>query len=84
MVAKDHKRTVYEVQHDPRKRDWRVVIEGSNRVVARDRLKDVAIREAIQAAKGRPLGRIRIKGRDGHVQEERTYPRSAGPRRTAG
>jgi Uncharacterized protein conserved in bacteria (DUF2188) len=83
-VPKEQKRTVYVVQHDPRKRDWRVVIEGSNRVVARDRVKDGAIREAVAAAKARPLGQVRIKGRDGHIQQERTYPRSSDPGRAAG
>jgi hypothetical protein len=83
-LPNEQKRTVYVVQHDPRKRDWRVVIEGSNRVVARDRLKDGAIRQAVAAAKARPLGQVRIKARDGHIQQERTYPRSSDPGRTAG
>ena len=45
------------------------------------------LREApcnIEVAKKQPKAQVRIKGRNGRIQEEHTYPRSSDPKRTPG
>ncbi len=78
------KRFVYHVEYDARKRDWRVLPEGSSTTVARAGTKDAAVREAVAKAKTKQLAQVRIHNRDGRIQSERTYPRSSDPRRTPG
>ena len=41
---------------------------------------DLAVKEAEEGG----LTGLRIKGKDGRIQEERTYPRSSDPARTPG
>jgi Uncharacterized protein conserved in bacteria (DUF2188) len=77
-------RVVYEVQHDARQSDWKVIAEGATRASAREDTKDAAVRRAVELAKAKPLGQVRVKKMDGTLQYERTYPRSSDPRRTRG
>ena len=66
-IVKRGKRWVGE-----RKGKKRVYVEGST--------KEVALKRAAAKAKRDPRNvSLRIHGRDGHIQEERTYPRSADP-----
>lgn len=65
---------------------WKVTRSG--RKVSGASRKADAQRAAVQLAHvlanaGR-LVSLKIKGRDGRIQEERTYPRSSDPRRTRG
>ena len=54
--------------------------KGKKRVYAQGSTKDVAVRRAAQKAKRDPRNvSLRIHGRDGRIQEERTYPRAADP-----
>jgi hypothetical protein len=69
------------------KRDdhWVGERQGSNRVYVRGSTKDVAVRRAAKKAKRDPRAvSVRIPGRDGRIQEERSYPRSADPRSNKG
>ena len=61
------------------------VATTGNRVVASADTKERAIRETADAAKQMKDGcSVRIHTRDGRIQEERTYPRSADPRGSRG
>ena len=54
--------------------------KGKKRVYVEGSTKDVAVRRAAQKAKRDPRRvSLRIHGRDGRIQEERTYPRAAEP-----
>jgi len=43
-----------------------------------------AVEEAVNEAEAGGRTSLRIKGKDGRIQQERTYPRSSDPRRTPG
>lgn len=54
-------------------------------VVASAPTKEAAVREVAAVAKADPKDvSVRIRKLDGTIQEERTYPRSADPRRSKG
>jgi hypothetical protein len=42
------------------------------------------VKRTIEVAKKQPEAHVRIKAKNGRIQEERTYPRSSGPKRTPG
>ena len=67
-----------------KKGDQWVASDGM-RTVTSARTKDEAVRATAQAARasGQPTS-VRIPGLNGRVQEERTYPRVADPRRSRG
>lgn len=83
-MATGAKRVVYEVQHDAKQGNWKVIAEGSNRALVREKTKDRAIRRAAELARAKPLAQVRVKNMDGSLSFERTYPRSSDPRRTPG
>jgi hypothetical protein len=58
---------------------------SSGMVMSRSEKKEDIVRETVAAAKatGEPTS-VRIHRADGTFQEERTYPRSADPRRSKG
>jgi hypothetical protein len=68
---------------------WHVAFIGNtrspNRRSTKAPTKDEAVRQTIAAAKKdlQPVS-VRIHKQDGRIQEERTYPRSADPRRSKG
>ena len=68
-----------------KKRSGWVAATKSGRTFATGSTKDTVVRNAAKKARGsaRPTT-LRIHGRDGTVQEERTYPRSADPRSSKG
>ncbi|CAN5225519.1 hypothetical protein BH20ACT24_BH20ACT24_16460 [soil metagenome] len=74
---------VYEVAPDP-KGGWRGAALGSSRAVAKGATKELVVKRTISAAKRQPAASVRIKGRDGRVQGERTYPRRADPSSSSG
>ena len=54
--------------------------KGRKRVYVEGKTKEVAVKRAAQKAKRDPRNvSLRIHGRDGRIQEERTYPQSADP-----
>jgi hypothetical protein len=61
---------------------WKVASGGST--LAEARTKAQAVRRGVQLAKEGQPSSLQIKGRDGRIQEERTYPRSSDPRKTKG
>ncbi len=59
--------------------------KGKKRVYVTASTKDVAVRRAAAKAKRDPRSvSIRIHGRDGRIQEERTYPRADDPSSSKG
>ena len=46
--------------------------------------KAEVVKRTIEVAKKQPKAQVRIKGRNGRIQEEHTYPRSSDPKRTPG
>ena len=76
-------RSVYTVETDP-KGGWRGEAKGSTRAVAKGDNKAEVVKRTIEVAKKQPKAQVRIKGRNGRTQDERVYPRSSAPKRTAG
>jgi hypothetical protein len=75
----------FTLDRDKAKGDWRLTNDGTNRVVKRFETKDEAVRgDALRRAVGSGGGSVKIKKVDNQYQEERTYPRSADPRKSAG
>jgi hypothetical protein len=70
----------YSLSHDDNKKKWILKAEGSGQVVKSFKSKAAATKGGVleKAVGGR--GSVRIRKRDGKIQEERTYPRSADPR----
>jgi hypothetical protein len=61
------------------------VAESSSGIVAQAPTKDAAIKATAKVAKALPEAvSVKIHKVDGRIQEERTYPRSADPRRSKG
>ena len=67
------KRKVYTVGPDP-KGGWRGEARGSTRAVAKGDNKAEVVKRTIEVAKKQPKAQVRIKGKNGRIQEERTYP----------
>jgi hypothetical protein len=57
---------------------WAVQREGSKRADSIHRGKDAAVKRSSDLGK-RHDGQVRIKGRDGRIQDERTYTRDPYP-----
>ena len=68
-----------------RKRSGWVAETKKGRTFATGSTKEAVVNNAARKARGssRPTS-VRIHGRDGSVQEERTYPRAADPRSSKG
>ncbi len=75
MPRKVGKLTRYDVGPDG-KGGWKGEKQGSQRAIISTETKREAVQRTIQAAKRDGTASVRIRGRDGRVQEERTYPRS--------
>jgi uncharacterized protein DUF2188 len=63
---------------------WNVQAQGRLWPPSAADTKAEALRIGIEIAKAHQPSSLRIKGRNGRIQEERTYPRSSDPRRTPG
>jgi hypothetical protein len=70
---------------DLSKKGGQWVASDGMQTIAAARTKEEAVRVTAQAARAsaEPMS-VRIHGLDGRIQEERTYPRSADPRRSRG
>lgn len=75
------KRTRYHVT--PGGGDWKIQREGADRASGRFETKEQAVSRAREMTR-RQGGQLFIHGKDGRIQEERTYPRSSDPRRSRG
>lgn len=80
-------RNFYEVVPDPGEAGgWNVTRNGLHMKWWPDKIDATmhAVEEAVNEAEAGGLTSLRIKGKDGRIQQERTYPRSSDPRRTKG
>ncbi len=70
----------FSLTQNEKSKKWELKTEGSGEVVKRFSSKAAATKGGVleKAVGGR--GSVRIRKRDGKIQEERTYPRSADPR----
>jgi hypothetical protein len=62
---------------------WKAVQAGGGTVVEGETKADV-VRKTVRLAKAEETASVKIKGRNGRIQEERTYPRRSDPRRRKG
>lgn len=62
---------------------WKLKPEGAGRAVKTFETKRAAIKGSADYLKAREAS-LRIHKKDGTIQEERTYPRSADPARSRG
>jgi hypothetical protein len=62
---------------------WGWFLMGSEEPLGEGRKKSVVMSFAIKVIR-KEGGSLRIMGRNGRFQEERTYPRSADPKRSKG
>ena len=70
----------YSLSQNEKSKKWELKGEGSGQVVKSFKTKAAATKGGVleRAVGGR--GSVRIRKRNGKIQEERTYPRSADPR----
>ena len=76
----------YHLTHDPKADKWRLQKEGSDRAKRVFDTKAEATKGgALAGALGAAGGSVRIhKKEGGQIQEERTFPRSADPKKSKG
>jgi len=63
---------------------WKAMLENSGRASITGDIKQDVVNRAIAMAKNHSRSAVIIHKADGTIQEERTFPRSADPVRTAG
>jgi hypothetical protein len=70
----------YSLSQNDKSKKWELKADGSGQVMKSFKTKAAATKGGVleRAVGGR--GSVRIRKRDGKIQEERTYPRSADPR----
>ena len=74
----------YSLAHDDKKKRWVLKGEPSGQVVKTFATKAKATKGGVLERAVGGKGSVRIKKRNGKIQEERTYPRSADPRGSRG
>ncbi len=75
----------FTLTKDKQKGDWALAEEGTNRARKRFATKSEATKGgALEKALGAGGGSVRIRKKDGKIQEERTFPRSRDPKKTPG
>lgn len=75
----------FTLDYDKKKEDWRLTNDATNRVVRRFDTKDDATKGGVLgSAVGTGGGSVKIKKMDNQYQEERTFPRSADPKKSPG
>lgn len=62
---------------------WELVAEGSKDPIKAAKTKAEILRATAEYMKGK-TGSVKVRKRNGTFSEERTYPRSADPRRSKG
>lgn len=62
------------------KKKWELKREGTGDVIKRFSTKAAATKGGVLERAVGGMGSVRIKKRNGKIQEERTYPRSMDPR----
>ena len=75
------KRKVYTVSKRSSKKGWKVKKKGG-KVVAKAPTKTRAVRDGAKVARKQKRSALIIRKTNGRIQEERTYPRGSGPRKS--
>jgi Uncharacterized protein conserved in bacteria (DUF2188) len=70
----------YSLTHNDKNKKWELKREGSGEVIKRFKTKAAATKGGVLERAVNKMGSVRIRKRDGKIQEERTYPRSMDPR----
>jgi hypothetical protein len=77
--------TRFSLVHDPQKDDWKLRNDMTGKTVKRFETKqDATAGGTLSKAIGSQGGSVRIHKENGVFQEERTFPRSADPKRSKG
>jgi hypothetical protein len=74
----------YSLAHDDKKKCWVLKHEGTGQSVKSFATKAKATKGGVLEKAVGGKGTVRIRKRNGKIQEERTYPRSADPRGSKG
>jgi len=74
----------YSLVHNDKSKKWELKHEGSGQVVKRFANKAAATKGGALERAVKGMGSVRIRKRNGKIQEERTYPRRADPRSSKG
>ena len=74
----------YSLSHDEKKKRWVLKHEGTGQTVKTFATKAAATKGGVLERAVKGTGSVRIRKRNGQIQEERTYPRSADPRGSRG
>jgi hypothetical protein len=70
----------FSLAHNDKTKKWELKREGSGEVIKRFKTKAAATKGGVLERAVNKMGSVRIKKRNGKIQEERTYPRSMDPR----
>ena len=75
----------YTLSYDKAKDDWALKQDGGNRVRKRfEKKADATTGGALRNVLGNAGGSVKIKKKNGRIQEERTFPRSKDPSKSPG
>jgi Uncharacterized protein conserved in bacteria (DUF2188) len=74
----------FSLSHNEKTKKWELRKEGSGEVVKTFARKAVATKGGVLEKAVSGMGSVRIRKRNGKIQEERTYPRSMDPRGSKG
>lgn len=70
----------YSLAYNAKSKRWELKSEPSGKVIKTFKEKAKAIKGGVLSRAVGGKGTVRIKKRNGRIQEERTYPRSSDPR----
>jgi Uncharacterized protein conserved in bacteria (DUF2188) len=74
----------FTLAHNEQKKKWELKSDGTGEVVKRFANKADATKGGVLEKAVGKMGSVKIKKRNGKIQEERTYPRSVDPRSSKG
>jgi hypothetical protein len=74
----------YTLSHDAKTKRWVLKHDGTGQSVKSFATKAAATKGGVLEKAVGKSGSVKIKKRNGKIQEERTYPRSADPRGSRG
>lgn len=74
----------YSLAHDDKSKRWVLKHEGTGKSVKTFGTKAAATKGGVLEKAVGGKGAVRIRKRNGKIQEERTYPRNADPRGSRG
>ncbi len=74
----------FSLSQNEKTKKWELKKEGSGEVVKKFASKAAATKGGVLEKAVGGMGSVRIRKRDGKIQEERTYPRSMDPRGRGG